>query len=173
MFSLWLDVSLFRLSVSQPGTIPFANADENQAASQQLVPLQVWVWDHQMGLSIHIESTIHTLLSIMQAAVIIQRHTRGLQTRQYMFRLRRAAVCLQARWRCRQATLNFSVMRHSAIRVQARVRGRMVRKQLAKMQAAAVMIQVCKLTSSFAKAAVQPGVLPQHNMLWAPLVYVL
>ena len=42
MLCLWFDVSFFRLSVSEPDTISFDNAEGIQLASQQLV-LQVLV----------------------------------------------------------------------------------------------------------------------------------
>lgn len=63
------------------------------------------------------------------AAVIIQRHVRGMMTRKKIRSRRQAATRIQAVWRGHRQRRNFGELRRGAVTVQALFRGRRQRKQ--------------------------------------------
>jgi myosin XV len=97
--------------------------------------------DFQLGATrVFLREALHRTLEgsraerLRKAAVIIQKHARGMLSRKKLQRQKRSVVKVQAAWRGHRDRKYYQQLRVGAVKAQALYRGRLQRKRFAKMK---------------------------------------
>ncbi|XP_061392176.1 LOW QUALITY PROTEIN: unconventional myosin-XV [Musca vetustissima] len=98
--------------------------------------------DYQLGATrVFLREALHRMLEssrsdrLKTAAVVIQKHVRGMLARRHLMRKKKAATRIQARWRGHREAKKYKELRQAAIKAQALWRGKMGRKRAVKLKA--------------------------------------
>lgn len=97
--------------------------------------------DYQLGATrVFLRESVHRQLEnsradrLKNAAIVVQKHVRGMITRKRLLRQKRGAIKIQSAWKAYNQRKMFKQLRKATVKAQAIQRGRVARKRFNKMK---------------------------------------